>query len=251
MKIQYNILALVILLTSCQSKSQDRISINIPSAKTEAKYIWRTIQDINFFEKNNYQVSLPNGNLIEQLKQKAKSVTLDSTDYERLEKFMEDSVYNPSAYQKGYEKIQNQQGLMNQMISQIDASKFTWGFKTFNTYQVNLTLYGPGGSYNPDEGSILIYTTPNGSFKNYENPANTIIHEVVHIGIEASIVSKYAVPHALKERIVDTFVSLHFGQYLPEYKVQNMGDTRTDVYLQKVSDFNNLDKIIEEILKEK
>lgn len=251
MKIKYNILAVIIILTSCQSKSQNRILINIPSAKTEAEYIWRTIQDIRFFEEHNYQVSLPEGELIEQLKEKSKSENLNNADYEKLEIFVRDSIYNEEEYQKGYNKIQNELELINKMINQIGDSNFKWDFKEFEFYQVNLTLYGPGGSYNPDEGSILIYSTPNGQFKNYKNPANTIIHEVVHIGIEESIISKYNVPHSLKERIVDTFVSLNFGQYLPDYKIQDMGDLRLDSFIRKKSDLNNLEDIVGQILKEK
>ena len=57
-------------LISLSLNSQNRININIPSAKTEAEYIWRTIQDITFFEEHNYHVTLPTGKLIEQLKQK-------------------------------------------------------------------------------------------------------------------------------------------------------------------------------------
>lgn len=251
MKIKYNILALIILLTSCQSKSQNRILINIPSAKTEAEYIWRTIQDIKFFEEHNYQVSLPEGDLIEQLKEKSKSAKLNNADFEKLELFIRDSIYSEAEYQKGYDKIEKELELINKMINEVDVSNFKWNFKEYESYQVNLTLYGPGGSYNPDEGSILIYTTPNGQFKNYENPANTVIHEVVHIGIEESIISKYNVPHSLKERIVDTFVSLNFGQYLPEYKIQDMGDLRLDRFIKKLSDLNNLNETVEQILEEK
>ncbi|MEM9528618.1 MAG: hypothetical protein AAGA31_18535, partial [Bacteroidota bacterium] len=62
---KYGILTLLILLNSVQANGKDRIKINIPSAQAEAEYIWRTIQDINFFEAHNYQVSLPQGHLIE------------------------------------------------------------------------------------------------------------------------------------------------------------------------------------------
>lgn len=225
--------------------------INIPSAKTETEYIWRTIQDIKFFEEHNYQANLPKGYLVEDLKQKSKSENLNNDDYERLEQFIIDSIYNELDYQKGYEKIRNEIELIDKMINQIDKSKFNWDFKEFKIYPINLTLYGPGGSYNPDEGSILIYTTSEGQFKNYENPANTIIHEVVHIGIEKAIISKYDVPHEFKERIVDTFVFLKFGQYLPDYRIQDMGEKRIDQYLKEIHELRDLDKIVEQILKEK
>lgn len=250
MKNKYLLIAIVIILNSCQLMSQNRIVVNIPSAKTEAEYIWRTIQDTKFFEENNYQVSLPKGNLINQLKEGSKTDNLQNDDYEKLVKFIRDSIYNKDDYQEGYDKIKNELHLINKMIQQIDTSQLKWNFRAFETYQVNLTLYGPGGSYNPDEGSVLIYTTSSGQFKNYDNPANTIMHEVVHIGIEESIISNYNVPHSLKERIVDTFVALNFGQYLPQYKIQDMGDYRLDEFVKEVSDLNELDQIVQQILEE-
>lgn len=250
MKVIISLFVAFLFLIACQPEPQSRIQINIPSAKTEAAYIWRTIQDIQFFEEHNYQVSLPRGPLVDALKQKAKSNSLSDEDYERLEKFVEDSVYNEADYRKGFGKIEDASPLINEMIGQIGASKFNWKFKAFESYPVNLTLYGPGGSYNPDEGSILIYTTPTGQFKSYDDPANTIIHEIIHIGIEESIIAAYDVPHALKERIVDNIVAVKFGQYLPDYKVQNMGDTRIDQYLKDVEDISTLDESVQQILQE-
>ncbi len=249
MKTPSSLLYLIFLLTSCQSISQNRINITIPTAESEAAYIWRTIQDIRFFEANNYQVNLPEGVLIEALKQKAKSGELADDDYEQLETFVRDSIYNKADYQRGYEKIKKELPLINKMIEQLAKSDFNWQFKDFAVYQINLTLYGPGGSYDPDEGSILIFTTEEGRFKNYDNPANTIIHEVVHIGIEASIIGTYDVPHALKERIVDIFVFLNFGQYLPDYRIQDMGETRTDQYLKTIADLKDLHRVVEIILQ--
>ncbi|MCB9306898.1 MAG: hypothetical protein H6565_09895 [Lewinellaceae bacterium] len=225
--------------------------MNIPSATTESEYIWNTIRDIKFFEEHNYQVSLPKGDIIEELKHKSVSENLNNEDYERLEKFVKDSVYNKADYQQGYDKIAGELSLINKMIEQIKTSDFNWDFKEFKTYSINLTLYGPGGSYNSDEGSILICTTSTGQFKNYDNPSYTIIHEVIHIGIEEAIIAKYHVPHALKERIVDTFVSLNFSQYLPGYRIQDMGDNRTDQYLKTISDLKNLGKIVDQILNKK
>lgn len=249
--IKKSVLFFVLTLIPVLVQSQDRVQINIPTLEAETEYVWRTIIDTQFFEENNYQVSLPNGKLIESLKQKAKSNSLSDEDYEALKNFMIKEVYSEADYQQGYQNIKAQLVLVNRMITEIGNIDLNWSFKEFNTYIVNLTLYGPGGSYNPDEGSLLIYTTPDGRFKQYDNPAHTLIHEIVHMGIETSIIQKYNVPHPLKERIVDTFVSLCFRELLPEYRIQNMGDTRTDPYLQNKDDITKLDEIVEQILKSK
>ena len=227
---------------------QERIQINIPTADAESDYIWNTLQNMPFFERNNYQISLPKGALIESLKDKSRSNNLTEEDRTNLKNFVRDSVYNKSDYQKGYEKIKNELTLINKMVRKVLRSKRNWSFKEFDVYQIDLTLYGPGGGYNPDEGIVLIYTTPNGGFKLYDNPANTIIHEIVHIGIEESIITNFKVPHQLKERIVDNIVSLTFKKYLPDYRIQDMGDKRIDPYLKKKKDIRNLNKFVAEIM---
>ncbi|MEL6132505.1 MAG: hypothetical protein AAFR59_03980, partial [Bacteroidota bacterium] len=102
---------------------------------------------------------------------------------------------------------------------------------------------GTGGSYDPDKGVVTLWTDTSGVFMKYEEPAYTIIHEIVHMGIEYSIVQKYDLSHELKERIVDTFVYLMFKENLPEYTIQDMGNTQIDRYLGKPEDIGSLDAI--------
>ncbi len=246
-----NPLVLVVLFFSLNGSSQNRIQIIIPSAEEEAEYIWQTIQDISFFDENNYQLSLPKGSLIESLKNKAKNGTLSDTDRTDLIYFVKDSIYRKADYEKGYTQISVQADLINRMIREISRMHYDWRFKKFDLYQIKLTLYGPGGSYDPEDGSVLIFTTNDGQFKNYQNPANTIIHEIIHIGMEESIMQAYPVPHALKERIVDTFVFLNFATYLPDYQIQNMGETRIDSYLKTKGDLVNLEEHVKSIFQTK
>ena len=248
MKATSQLLLFLLVLSACQKEIPNRIKINIPTVEAETDYVWRTIQDTKFFQENNYQVSLPKGELIDSLKVKALASQLSDEDYEELKVFIHDEVYQAEAYQKGYEKIEEQVGLINQMLQTLSEENYEWGFDLREQYQINLTLYGPGGSYDPEAASILIFTTPEGKFKSYDNPANTIIHEMVHIGIEQSIINQYQVPHTLKERIVDTFVSLHFSELLPNYRIQNMGESRTDELLTTKVDLLQLDQIVEKVL---
>ncbi|WP_299458692.1 hypothetical protein [uncultured Microscilla sp.] len=232
--------------------AQNRLKVIIPTAAQETDYIWRTIRDITFFEQHKYQLSLPKGSLIEALKKKARAQQLSDEDYVALKKFVTDKVYQKADYQKGYQLIKQNEALLNRLIKQLskNAPK-RWKFKMFDTYQVTLTLYGSGGSYDPDQGSIIIFATRDGKFKQYKNPANTIIHEIIHIGIEHSIIRKHKVSHGLKERIVDTFVLLNFKKYLPEYYVQNMGDKRLDTYLRHKKDLDNLEYIVKKVQQKK
>ncbi len=195
-------------------------------------------------------MNLPAGQLIESLLEKSRKQQLSNDDFSSLKAFMRDHVYQASDYMSGKQKIAARLPLLDRMINQISGGKRNWHFKEFENYRVRLTLYGPGGSFDPDNGMILIFTTPEGDFKQYKDPANTIIHEVVHVGIEHSIIQKFMVSHGLKERIVDTFVLLQFQDLLPDYRMQSMGDQRLDRVLASQDDLSDLAKIIEQFRAE-
>jgi len=70
----------------------------------------------------------------------------------------------------------------------------------------------------------------------------------ITIGLLLAIVQKFQVPHTLKERIVDLFVSTHFKKALPGYKIQDMGEARIDPFISQINDFKDLDQIVKKIL---
>ena len=53
----------------------------------------------------------------------------------------------------------------------------------------------------------------------------------------------------MKERIVDLLVVRLFEDLLPDYQIQNMGDTRIDKYLETQADIKELAVKIETVLK--
>lgn len=228
---------------------QGSIDIQIPSAEEETDYIWRTIIDIAFFEQHNYQLSLPNGPMIEELKVKSRAKQLTDEDYEKLKNFMLSRGYRKQDYIAGYKKIAEQEALLNRMIRRLRRHKRDWSFRLYESYPVVLTLYGSGGSYDPDNGRIIVFTTPDGRFKTSDNAAHVVIHEVVHIGIEQSIIQELEVPHVFKERIVDQLVVAYFKKWIPNYQVQNMGENRIDPFLKSRRDAKQLKAQVAKILK--
>ncbi len=243
-------LLLVLCLTvSFNFQNHKRIEVHIPTVDEETSYLWTIIQDIEFYDQYGYDIGLPSGDVIDDLIHKSREGHLTSEHYGLLEAFMKKDVYSESDYKKGYEKIQNALPRVNRMIDYISQGDRGWNFNIFEKYRVTLTLYGPGGSYDPDQGSILFYTTPEGKFKQYDDPRAILIHEITHLGIEESIITEFNVPHGLKERIVDTFVYLNFHELLPEYRIQPMGDNRIDAELRTSSDLENLADIVERFIQ--
>ncbi|MCI4671925.1 MAG: hypothetical protein MRZ79_27530 [Bacteroidia bacterium] len=231
--------------------SSPKISVNIPSIQQEATSIWRTINDIEFLEKLGYQIALPKHSTIDSLISKSRAGNFGNEDFPTIYQLLESGIYDIQDYQSAFRKVIEEETLLNEMIKEIYDSKdsWDWDFTFYKSYPVVFTLYGTGGSYDPNSGRVTLFTTTGGKFKQYSNPANTIIHEIVHLGMEKSIVQKHQLSHELKERIVDKFVYLMFLDRLPDYKIQNMGEQRIDDHLQKRADLEKLEYSLK-ILKE-
>ncbi|NQZ75161.1 MAG: hypothetical protein HRT61_03475 [Ekhidna sp.] len=243
-----HLILLFVLISSFawSQKPVARLVIVPPTIEQEASSIWRTINDITFFEKQGYRVYLPKGALIDSLLDKSKNGAFGNDDFRAIYEFLENKTFDPNDYQKARSAVEDEIGLLSRLTDQIATQKsdWDWEFKTFDTYRIVFTLYGTGGSYDPDNGTITLLTNKEGGFMKYQNPAYTIIHEIVHMGTEQSIVRKFNLSHGLKERIVDTIVNLMFREYLPEYEIQSMGNRAIDDYLQKKDDIASLNTIL-------
>lgn len=240
---------ILLLVVSLNAQAQNlKISASIPTIQQEATSIWRTINDIKFFEQMGYTVNLPEDELIEALKLKSKEGNFSNDDFSSIYNLLESGVYNQSHYQAALQKVDEQQAVLKNALQQLESFQhgLDWEFRTYANYDIVFTLYGSGGSYDPNTGVITLFTTKQGAFKNYKNPANTIIHEIVHIGIENSLIQKYSILHMQKERIVDKFVYLMFGDLLPQYKIQDFGNLDIDAYIKGKDDLKNLDSALEE-----
>ncbi|WP_350287278.1 hypothetical protein [uncultured Croceitalea sp.] len=237
---------------SCQSQKQvSRIEVVQPNITQEATAIWRAINDYTFLENQGYTINLPKDPLIDSLITKSKKGTFGNEDFSTIYTLLETKFFNKHSYEQAKEKVAKEIDLLNSFVGKIDAEKsqWDWNFKMFDKYKVVFTLYGTGGSYDPDEGIITLLTNKEGGFMKYKNPAYTIIHEISHMGMEYSLVQKYNLTHGLKERLVDTFVYLMFKEKLPEYKIQNMGDSNIDRYFTKTKDIESLNHTISEFVK--
>ncbi|MEO0778622.1 MAG: hypothetical protein AAF146_18800 [Bacteroidota bacterium] len=246
-------LCLLIYLFCTEPSLQAQIQVSVPTIEQEATSIWRTINDIEFLEQQGYNIQLPDHEVIKAMLAKSKNQQFGSADFPRIYELLESSIYDPDKYTAALEKVRAQEPLLNAMIARLkqDRTSWPWEFKTFETYSVAFTLYGTGGSYDPDQGLVTLFTNEAGGFMGYPNPANTIIHEIVHMGIEQSIVQTHQLSHGLKERIVDRVTYLLFGEQLPDYRVQNMGDPQIDAYLAKVEDVQHLEAQVRKYLEER
>ena len=118
----------------------------------------------------------------------------------------------------------------------------------FDEYKIFLVLWSPGGSYDPRTGIIKIRADEQGNPTSVrKNKHETIVHEIVHIGIEELIVQKYKLKHWEKEYLVDTICKKYLGSLMPEYMSQRIVK-KMDKYVTKETIKNNLPSAIEKYI---
>ncbi len=242
---------LIILCISCSVVCNAQLVVNFPSISDEATSIWRTINDIEFLEQQGYNINLPQSLFIDTLVQKSKNGQFGNADYGNIYQFLEREYYEKSDYESAYKKVIDQKSFIEDLLEKLKSAQadWDWNFKFFDSYPVVFTLFGTGGSYDPNTGKITLWADNEGRFKNYENPTNTIIHEIIHMGIEESIVQKHTLSHGNKERIVDRMVYVLFSNLLPNYRVQTMGDERLDALIASLDDIKQLDTNIAQFMQ--
>jgi hypothetical protein len=235
------ILSILCLFTSY---SQSHIKITTPSVHDESSEIWKTINDIHFFNEYNYDVNLPKQPLIDSLIELSNNGSFDNRHFALIYNLLESNEYNKENYDAAIKKITLETDRINSLIEVVQEMNFKFNFKKFNTYEIILTLYGPGGSYDYNNGKLTLFTNLDGGFKSYSNPTNTIIHEIIHMGIEESIIQELRLSHALKEDIVDQIVLVLFEDILPDYKAQKMSDIDISESIKTKDDIINLQELL-------
>jgi hypothetical protein len=223
-----------------------RYSVVKPSAQDEVNRIWSTLKNMEFYDQYGYAPVFPSDPAVKAMLQKARDKKLENQDLQTLSTLMTTQIFIPGDYEKSYQKVIASLPMVEQVLPTFQKFKAKWGFNLYPAYTVRLTMYGVGGSYDPQKGDIILQTNKEGTFGRGPDPTETIIHESVHLGIEANIIQTNSIEQRVKERIVDKFVSENFTTLVPGYKLQSLGDTSVDKYLQGEGAWDNLPDRIKE-----
>jgi len=210
--------------------SEPAVTIRAPEPREEFRTVWLTLKKMAFFREHGYRVHLPDHQAFQTLA--ARDDDLTGVDPEKLSQVFVNHVYDRGSYQAGLETLMSAGERLRMVFPAFEAWQAQWSFYLPPHYNVVLTLYGTGGYYHPATGRIILMTTPAGRFKRVD-PVHTIVHEMVHIGIQKNIVERFKLSHLEKERLVDLICSIRFGDILPDYRLQPQGARGLDDYITR------------------
>jgi len=201
------------------------VLVEVPSAEDAFSYLWYVLTRMPFYAANGYRVDLPDNAEFSALAESGIDGRTDESYY--FELFARE-VYSADDYAAGLAAVHGEMGAVRGALPVARQVEERWGFVVHDPYRVRLTLYGPGGSYDPTSGAVTLKTTPQGTFRR-PNPSHTIVHEMVHMGVQ-HLVDRFELTHWEKERLVDLFCLLLLAEALPGYQGQSKGDRGMDPY---------------------
>lgn len=172
------------------------------SKNKEMSRVLETIRLLSWFRANKYPenfAKLPKGisesSSIKEIEDAVSNEYVEQ-DFQDIEKHVLNQWKN---FEEGFEEIKKIEAIQLQ-----------------NSYEVTLTRYGSGGSYDVTTSTIII----NSKSTQRERIIGAIIHEIIHMTIQR-LIEAYSISHWRKEALVDLllerfFPMLHMRQSIPE-----------------------------------
>lgn len=201
-----------------------------------------TVGRLPWYREQGYQVTLPTHPALQSWQESTSP--LSENKIEEIKPLFFSEVYSEDAYALSLPQVKATEQTVQEGLEKFKPLQQNWGFNLRDDYHVVLTLYGPGGCYDPNKGQIILMTTEQGRF-GMRPVDETILHEIVHIGIEEMIVQKHQLSHWEKERVVDLICQNILGDLFPNYRMQNKGDLRIDEFVNSHTINKSLDSAID------
>ena len=233
----------ILSLVACKNiqTKKPEIIFHAPTKEEAFDLAILSIRDLSWCIQNKCRLDLPEHEAFKKLYENPEAL-LDY-DFDHLKNIFYTEIYNSAVFNKGLEEIQKTHMLIKASFEKLAYLHEHWKFKLMPQYKVILTLYGTRGSYDPLTGQIILRTSATG----IKRAGRTIIHEIVHIGIEENIVKKYKLTQKEKERLVDLICSIYLKDILPTYipEPKHLTDDRIDEFINEKVIKENLPKAIE------
>ncbi len=216
------------------------------SASQEFERLWEHLLEMQFLKDNGYKPVWPDSPRFAPVIEAAPD--LEQFDKTELQNFIESSIYDVDFFTPGITAIETARPIIEQGLIKLSNLADPWDYKLFDTYHILLTSYGTNGSYDTDSGQIVIRVDKEGMGSTFHGHDAVVLHEIIHLGIESSIVLKYQLSHWEKEHTVDLITKFLLGDIVAKYYMQPQGDNRLDEFVKKES-LDTLPQHIEDYIK--
>lgn len=227
-----------------KNEMKNKIIIRPQTVDEEFDYLMKVLGKMDFYNEHGYPIPIPDHPYFLNLSNNLD--LLETLDMSEAREIFKQEVYSLDFFKNGLAIINKDILMIKKAINTMIVWE-SWGFKMFPVYEVRLTAYGPGGSYNYKEGNIIMKTKRDGGFGK-RTPLSTVIHEIIHIGIEDPVIQKIKLTHIEKEGLVDAICFNYFSDILTSYEPQELGDKKVFNLISK-DNIMELPKIIKEYKK--
>ena len=158
------------------------------SAKQEVRRVRDTLERLSWYQEEGYRVDLPGG------------ITKESDDEEVMRAV--EHEYAAASYAEHAATLQKEWEALHRGFGRMKEEPT---FHLEDEYNVVLTKYGVGGSYDPNLNKVTVKVSarPRGGI------AGIVVHEVVHLAVQY-LIDLHQLPHWRKERLVDLVVERYF-----------------------------------------
>ncbi|HOZ55613.1 MAG TPA: hypothetical protein PLH29_00030 [bacterium] len=196
------------------------------SIDDEFESLREVYEEMDWYKKHNYEPHLPEHSKFKEIE---KISDKEDIDWEKLKEIFANEIYNDN-YTHELEGIKQQESFLMEAVARLRSLKEKYNLEIFSTYEIIFKTYGMGGTYGvgADRGKVILRKNDNPDF----NYGITCIHEMIHIGIEKSIVQEHDLSQSAKERLVDLIIREDFGDMAPTYVMQDeTADRKIDEFV--------------------
>lgn len=208
-------------------------------SETAFSYLRWLVNSLEWYRRNNYPADIfPEGKLLEEMQQSVQKGESEDIFTQKFFKQATAEFYNEDFFQKMHALIDSKIPCIAKICADFSKLEKNWGFKVFDTYQLDLTYGGSGGSYNPCKGKVILRMPKQPDFQQMatKNWERLIVHEMLHIGIEENIVKAFNLSQNEKERVVD----LMTRYFTKDPYMQERGEKRMDAFVTEEAIVHNL-----------
>ncbi len=194
-----------------------RVNIIFPTAEEEFNYIWSLLEQMQWFRENKYRIKLPD---VKEFHIAAiyAPYSFRNGEKEYLQKLFLTNVFRQEPYQADYDSLMEKTQKFASILTLFKDWEQICGFEIWPEYKIKLTQYGPGGGYFVKEQLIKVLVNKVGTKLTI---FQTVVHEMVHTGIEHNFVELFKLSQKDKETLVDWICKNHLTKFLPDYPMQD------------------------------